>query len=770
MNKQVELLSPAGDMECFRAAINAGADAVYLGGNRFNARAYASNLDQKELIEALDIAHLFGRRIYLTLNTLFKDNELTEVYDYIYPLYINGLDGVIIQDPGVAKLLRECFPGLPLHASTQLSVTGAEGIRLLSDSGISRVVPARELSLIELKRMRDETGMELECFIHGALCYSYSGKCLFSSLLGGRSGNRGRCAGPCRLPYKTGKDDKEKYYLSAKDICVIDVLDRLIDAGIYSFKIEGRMKGPEYVAGVTGIYRKYIDRILASDHTEPYRVDKKDRDDLIKLYTRGGNSGGYYFKQNGRDMLSIDSPAYDRTQEGLRKKLYLEYGGKAPKRPVVMRAVIEEEKPSVLELSCEHNGRELRVCVNGETAESAKTRPLGTEEINRQLKKLGNTEFEAISTQTVIKGSPFMTAASLNALRRDGILCLKSTLLSEYKRELEYDREKADGLLIKEQGQVNITSGGNSAAEPETGSFPKLHVSFTDLNLLGAVLMTEGVNAVSFPVSILNSADELKDICKRVREHGKLFIPRLPYIIRNSIFPASSDAVKLLWEYSDGVLIDNIELLYRLSDTGYDKLIIGDIHLYALNRCALSLLKSFGENLITTVPVELNKKELLGRNVKGEELIAYGRLPLMLSAQCVRHTLGLSREKASPSGDCPGTNRSLLSDRPDRSKERNKRNMPSLPYVFLKDRYSNEFPCSNLCGECTNVIYNSVPVFISEKDGIIDRLKPRFIRLDLTTETEEESVDIIKYYVNKNPNADPPVKKYTKGHLNRGVE
>ena len=268
MNKQVELLSPAGDMECCRAAINAGADAVYLGGNRFNARAYASNLDQKELIEALDIAHLFGRRIYLTLNTLFKDDELTEVYDYIYPLYINGLDGVIIQDPGVAKLLRECFPGLPLHASTQLSVTGAEGIRLLSDSGISRVVPARELSLTELKRMRDETGMELECFIHGALCYSYSGKCLFSSLLGGRSGNRGRCAGPCRLPYKAGKDDKEKYYLSAKDICVIDVLDRLIDAGIYSFKIEGRMKGPEYVAGVTGIYRKYIDRILASVRRE----------------------------------------------------------------------------------------------------------------------------------------------------------------------------------------------------------------------------------------------------------------------------------------------------------------------------------------------------------------------------------------------------------------------------------------------------------------------------------------------------------------------
>ncbi len=755
-------------MECFRAAINAGADAVYLGGNRFNARAYASNLDQKELIEALDIAHLFGRKIYLTLNTLFKDDELTEVYDYIYPLYINGLDGVIIQDLGVARLLRECFPGLPLHASTQLSVTGTEGIRLLQRSGISRVVPARELSLSELKRMRSETGMELECFIHGALCYSYSGKCLFSSLLGGRSGNRGRCAGPCRLPYKAGKDNKEKYYLSAKDICVIDVLDRLIEAGIYSFKIEGRMKGPEYVAGVTGIYRKYIDRILSPDQKDGYRVDDDDRNNLIKLYTRGGNSGGYYFKQNGRDMLSIDSPAYDRTEDGLRKKLYLQYGEKAPKRPVVMRAVIEEEKPSVLELSCEQNGRELRVCVNGEIAASAKTRPLGEEDINKQLKKLGNTEFEAVSTETVIKGSPFMTAASLNALRRDGISGLKTELLKEYKRELKYEKEKAEELLFRDQ--VNITSDHDKTADPDTGSAAMIHVCFNDLNLLDPVLALEGVDAVSFPVSILNNENELKDICGRVRERGKLFVPRLPYIIRNNVFPASSAAASLLWEYSDGVLIDNIELLYRLSDTDYDKLIIGDIHFYAMNRSALSLLKGFGENLITTVPVELNKKELLRRNVKDEELIAYGRLPLMLSAQCVRQTLNASKGSASVSGVCPGTNRTLFQGIADRREGHNKRHMPALPYVFLKDRYSNEFPCLNLCGECTNVIYNSVPVFITEKDGMLNRLRPRFIRLDFTTETEKEAVDIINYYVDRNVNADPPVTKYTKGHLNRGVE
>ncbi len=238
---KTELLSPAGDFECFLAAIAAGADAVYAGGDRFGARAYAKNFNSDELKEAIERSHLFDRKFYLTVNTILKNNEISELYEYIAPLYEAGLDGVIVQDLGVISVLSGMFPKLPLHASTQMAVTDIEGVRLLADMGIKRIVPARELSLSEIRKIYEATGMELECFIHGALCYSYSGKCLFSSILGGRSGNRGRCAQPCRLPYNG------KYILSARDLMTLDILPELIGAGIASFKIEGRIKSKEYV-------------------------------------------------------------------------------------------------------------------------------------------------------------------------------------------------------------------------------------------------------------------------------------------------------------------------------------------------------------------------------------------------------------------------------------------------------------------------------------------------------------------------------------------
>ncbi|MBR6452007.1 MAG: U32 family peptidase, partial [Lachnospiraceae bacterium] len=239
-----ELLSPAGDVDCFLAAIRSGADAVYLGGN-FSARAYAKNFTPQELVTAIDHAHLYGRKVYMTLNTVLKDAEMDTVIDYLIPFYEAGLDGVIIQDIGLLHLLKKHFPLLPLHASTQMTITDLEGVRLLDLLGAKRVVLARELSLCEIKQIHQHIDTELECFIHGSLCYAYSGKCLFSSMLGDRSGNRGRCAQPCRLPY----DDQ--YLLSLKDICTFRILPELIEAGITSFKIEGRMKSPDYVAGVT---------------------------------------------------------------------------------------------------------------------------------------------------------------------------------------------------------------------------------------------------------------------------------------------------------------------------------------------------------------------------------------------------------------------------------------------------------------------------------------------------------------------------------------
>ena len=276
--KKPELLAPAGNMECFKAAINAGADAVYIGGQKFGARAFAGNFTDEEVIEAIRLAHFWNKKVYLTVNTLLKDDEIRELVSYLKPFYEAGLDAVIIQDMGVLRLCRQHFPGLSLHISTQMTVTESGAANLLKELGAERIVPARELTLDEIQKLKKESGLEIETFIHGAMCYCYSGQCLFSSFLGGRSGNRGRCAQPCRQPYQTSlqkKGKKEEHYpLSLKDMCVLPILPRLIAAGIDSFKIEGRMKSAEYVAGVTAMYRKYID--LYFDSPKSFQVSKED--------------------------------------------------------------------------------------------------------------------------------------------------------------------------------------------------------------------------------------------------------------------------------------------------------------------------------------------------------------------------------------------------------------------------------------------------------------------------------------------------------------
>ena len=319
---KVELLAPAGDMDCFRAAINAGADAVYLGGEEYGARAYASNFSKEELCRAIDYAHLFNVGVYLTVNTLIKERELEGLCPFLGPLYEAGLDGVIVQDFGALEVIKENFPYLALHASTQMCITGKYGAECLKEYGVSRVVPARELSLDELLEIKKETGLEIETFIHGAMCYSYSGQCLFSSFLGGRSGNRGRCAGPCRLPYSVF-DQKEVYPFSLKDMCTLPIIDKLMDAGIDSFKIEGRMKNPYYVAGVTSVYRKYIDLYesgkngkegLGKGLTESEEF-RKDLEFLQSLYVRTSLETGYYYRHNGREMVTIQKPGYETGDE-----------------------------------------------------------------------------------------------------------------------------------------------------------------------------------------------------------------------------------------------------------------------------------------------------------------------------------------------------------------------------------------------------------------------------------------------------------------------
>lgn len=331
---KVEILAPAGSYDILMADFAAGADAVYLGGAMFGARAYANNLSQEELLRALDYAHLHDKKIYLTVNTLMKQQELEDrLLPYLEPFYKAGLSAVIVQDFGAFEAIKEAFPGLHIHASTQMTVTGAAGAKLLKEAGASRVVTARELNLAEIKAIHDNCDIEIESFIHGALCYCYSGQCLLSSFQGGRSGNRGRCAQPCRLMYTPqtsdmprtkgkglrGDENRQKdsngsaYLLSPKDMCGLPVLPDIIEAGVYSLKIEGRMKNVNYAAGVTGIYRKYVDRYLEYGR-EGFKVEDSDINDLMDLYNRGAFTTGYYNNTKGREMISLKRPNHMGTK------------------------------------------------------------------------------------------------------------------------------------------------------------------------------------------------------------------------------------------------------------------------------------------------------------------------------------------------------------------------------------------------------------------------------------------------------------------------
>ena len=426
--KSPELLAPAGRFECFTAAVNAGADAVYLAGKEFGARASAQNFTTEEIIKALDIAHLHQKKIYLTLNTLIKQREWDKLKLFLDPLYENGLNAVIIQDVGLIDFLRDNYKDLKLHASTQMTVTGSYGAKLLKLKGFERIVPARELSLDEIKCIKENVDIEIETFIHGAMCYCYSGQCLFSSYLGGRSGNRGRCAQPCRLNYtialnnKYIKKDEIIYPLSLKDMCTLTCLNDLIDSGIDSFKIEGRMKSPQYVAGVTSIYRKYIDRYL-EDGT--FDISKKDLEILSRLYTRTELSEGYYFRHNGSEMITKLNPSYNEADNSVNSMIEDRFIGPVDKLPVmgVVTLVAGESASIILKY------KNTVINAEGDVVQPAQNRPLTEDEVIKQLKKTGESYFEFDSLDIQMGDNCFLPVKALNELRREAFKELKEALI-----------------------------------------------------------------------------------------------------------------------------------------------------------------------------------------------------------------------------------------------------------------------------------------------------------------------------------------------------
>lgn len=732
----VELLAPAGDYECFIAALKGGADAVYLGLKSFGARANASNFSEEELLKALNKAHLFGKKIYLTVNTLFKDDEFFALYQALKQPYIHGLDGVIVQDVGVVEFIREHFPGLDIHASTQMAITDTGGIRFARNLGISRCVPARELSLEEIKRIHDETGMELECFVHGAMCYSYSGKCLFSSMLGDRSGNRGRCAQPCRLCY-----DNE-YILSMKDMCAIDLIPQLIEAGIYSFKIEGRMKSPEYVYGVTSIYRKYIDLYLNGEFS---KVSKEDKNSLLSLYTRGGNIEGYYFQKNGRKMITIQSPAYTSSDTDVRYECIGEN-----KIEVAIECRLEINKPIKGKITIVDNKSEYKgVFFEAESdfvVQKALKSPVDVEMVKKQLIKTGDTDLRIVQCEVTIDGECFAANGQLNAFRR----MLISGLLSKV---FASNRNAGD---IKEYmvpvAEINECS--------EKRLLDILRISILNISQLKYILEMECSFDVIIPIAMIDKIVKdtiLQNLLAKVNCGLKIYI-KLPYIVRNCAKGIGEKRiVELLNLFNDiinrgcgrkidGYYISNYESLRLLKENGFEGEFVGDIHLYAYNKNAYNVLRKSGINT-TSVPIELNYSELTRRGIENEELIIYGRTPMMISSQCIKCT----------KEGCKYNNDGYL--------------------MYITDRKGIKFPVLCNCFECTNVCYNSLPTSIASEYRIIKNIRPSSYRIDFTVEDTKEICDIIsKAYLmidNFNTNNDITNElcaKYTKGHLKRGVE
>lgn len=706
-NKDFELLAPAGNLEIFKGVIESGADAVYVGGSMFGARAYANNFTEEELLEAIDFAHLRGVKVYLTVNTLIKNSEFSKLYDYLLVYYKRGLDAVIVQDIGVVKAIHEYFPSMEIHTSTQMTVTGADGVRFLSQFGVTRVVMAREVSLAEMKRIHEETGMELEAFVHGALCYSYSGQCLFSSILGGRSGNRGRCAQPCRLPY-TVEGKKDEYILSLKDMCGIKALDKLHDAGVYSLKIEGRMKQLEYACGVVKYYRSYIDSMKP--------VSDADYDRIKALGNRCGFTDRYYFDHNGSDMVTYVKPNFvSNAAEPSPEKRKLSIEGEL---------VLREGEPGSLTVK----RGDVTYKASIEPVSAALKAPLDKKAAIDRINKTGDTDFEFSHIKAQIGENVFVPNGALNKLRRDAISGLCDKLLKKYYRndaryadissmcELPEHVVKSDAA--HEDGAVNakdyttICSCMTRAQLDTLIGYECFDVFYLDFDMYDRKTL------------IQQFADDVKSLTK---QNKKVYL-MMPTIFRADSSDYFVSIAKELDKVSfDGFVVKNYEELYLTENLFTGKKVILDHNMYTFNDVSKS---AFFEHGVSgdTVPLELNSREIMHRNNIGSQMIVYGYYPLMTTANCVhKNTKGCDKKQK---------------------------------LIYLKDRYNKSFAVCNNCKECYNTIYNSLPTMLTKNISKLKEAGIRSFRYSFTIETPKQIKAVM----------DDKVAEYTNGHYKRGVE
>ena len=681
-NKDFELLAPAGNLEIFKGVIESGADAVYVGGSMFGARAYANNFTEEELLEAIDFAHLRGVKVYLTVNTLIKNSEFSKLYDYLLVYYKRGLDAVIVQDIGVVKAIHEYFPSMEIHTSTQMTVTGADGVRFLSQFGVTRVVMAREVSLAEMKRIHEETGMELEAFVHGALCYSYSGQCLFSSILGGRSGNRGRCAQPCRLPY-TVEGKKDEYILSLKDMCGIKALDKLHDAGVYSLKIEGRMKQLEYACGVVKYYRSYI------DSKKP--VSDADYDRIKALGNRCGFTDRYYFDHNGSDMVTYVKPNFvSNAAEPSPEKRKLSIEGEL---------VLREGEPG--SLTVKRGDVTYKALI--EPVSAALKAPLDKKAAIDRINKTGDTDFEFSHIKAQIGENVFVPNGALNKLRRDAISGLCDKLLKKYYRN---DARYADMSRLTALPEHVVKS--DAAHDEAINDYTTICSCMTRAQLDTLIgyecfdVFYLDFDMYDRKTLIQQFADDVKSLTK---QNKKVYL-MLPTIFRADSSDYFVSIAKELDKVSfEGFVVKNYEELYLTENLFTGKKVILDHNMYTFNDVSKS---AFFEHGVSgdTVPLELNSREIMHRNNIGSQMIVYGYYPLMTTANCVhKNTKGCDKKQK---------------------------------LIYLKDRYNKSFAVCNNCKECYNTIYNSLPTMLTKNISKLKEAGIRSFRYSFTIETPKQ--------------------------------
>ena len=804
MKDRVEILAPAGSMECLKAAIAAGADAVYTGGALFGARAYAHNLTEEELLEAIDYVHLHGRRLYLTVNTLIKDREMEkQMYDYLLPYYRQGLDAVIVQDIGLFRFIRKHFPDLPIHASTQMTLTGVDGAKFLEKEGAQRIVTSRELSMAEVKKIADETELEIESFVHGALCYCYSGQCLFSSFIGGRSGNRGQCAQPCRLLYRTPEAKRPQYLLSLKDICTLELIPEMIESGIYSFKIEGRMKKPEYAAAVAFQYRKYADLYLkyyeecpaeedpAAYAMKKYRVREEDRQMLLDLYNRGGFHTGYYHTQNGREMISLNRPNH----AGVPAVKVLAKKG----RNVTAKALTDLYPQDIIELPM-RKGREK--------ADNYTCKDAVRKGMNVQIPVFADTPFKRDEIWMRTRNSTL-----IDTLREEFVNGkIKERICGTFRL---YPQEKAT-LTVKCR-DAEITVAGEKAQEALSQPMSRERIE-KQLRKTGntefefSFLKAEIGEKVFLPMQSLNelrreALETLeKVICEKYRRSGEVKEPeenKTELSMEEEVISGWTASVRtaeqmevILEEeaigriYADCTMFPRIwekdsyvewitkvhaagkeiylvmpyifrertrkqyEAAYnRIFGAGWDGILIANYESFAF-------LKEHGYTGRIMTDYNLYEFNQESRKFWKEKGVFEFTAPVELTERELQD-LRVKDGEVIVYGYLPMMISAGCIQKTTRGC------LKKSGQTTITDRYRNPFVVKNECDYCYNILYNYVPLYLGDRMEEVYQIGPGRIRLMFTTERQQEVRQILSAYFE---GKELPEGTYTRGHWKKGIK